>query len=73
MASVMHKVIVMSILVAALSVLSSCRSDGRAEGVLRLADSLMEQRPDSSLALLRRDSLLFAGASKAVRMAYVVS
>ena len=69
----MHKVIVMSILVAALSVLSSCRSDGRAEGVLRLADSLMEQRPDSSLALLRRDSLLFAGASKAVRMAYVVS
>ena len=63
----------MSILVAALSVLSSCHSDGRGEGVLRLADSLMEQRPDSSLALLRRDSLLFAGASKAVRMAYVVS
>ena len=69
----MHKVVAGLMLVAALSMLPSCRDDGRAEGVLRLADSLMEHRPDSSLALLRRDSLLFAGASKAVRMAYIVS
>lgn len=40
---------------------------------MRLADSLIEERPDSSLALLRRDSLLFTKASKAVRMAYALS
>ena len=41
--------------------------------VLRLANSLMEERPDSALALLRRDSLLFGSAGKAVRMAYELS
>lgn len=41
--------------------------------MLRLADSLMEERPDSALALLRRDSLLFGSAGKSVRMAYELS
>ncbi len=58
---------------AMLSAVSSCRDDGRARGVLCLADSLIEERPDSALALFRRDSALFDGASKAVRMAYVLS
>lgn len=60
-------------LAAVLSAVSSCRDDGRARVVLRLADSLMEERPDSALALLRRDSLLFGSAGKAVRMAYELS
>lgn len=60
-------------LAAVLSAVSSCRDDGRARIVLRLADSLMEERPDSALALLRRDSLLFGSAGKAVRMAYELS
>ena len=60
-------------LVAAAAAVSSCRDDGVARGVLRLADSLIEERPDSSLALLHRDSLLFTKASKAVRMAYALS
>ena len=53
--------------------LASCRDDGMAEGILRLADSLVEERADSSLALLRRDSLLFAGAGRGVRMAYTLT
>lgn len=61
------------LLAAALAVVASCRDDGRAEGVLRVADSLVEERPDSSLALLRRDSLLFVDAGKAVRMAYMLT
>lgn len=60
-------------LVAAAAAVSSCRDDGVARGVLRLADSLIEERPDSSLALLRRDSLLFTKAGKAMRMAYALS
>ena len=60
-------------LAAVLFAVSSCRDDGRARIVLRLADSLMEERPDSALALLRRDSLLFGSAGKAVRMAYELS
>lgn len=61
------------LIAAALSVVVSCRDDGRAEGVLRVADSLVEERADSSLALLRRDSLLFVDAGKAVRMAYTLT
>lgn len=60
-------------LAAVLFAVSSCRDDGRARIVLRLADSLMEERADSALALLRRDSLLFGSAGKAVRMAYELS
>lgn len=57
---------------AVVAAIVSCRDDGRARGVLRLADRLMEERPDSSLALLRRDSLLFEDAGRDVRMAYVL-
>lgn len=57
---------------AVVAAIVSCRDDGRARGVLSLADSLMEERADSSLALLRRDSLLFEDAGKDVRMAYVL-
>lgn len=57
---------------AAVAAIVSCRDDGRARGVLSLADSLMEELADSSLALLRRDSLLFEDAGKGVRMAYVL-
>ena len=71
--SIMRAVGAYLLLAVALAVLASCRDDGRAEGVLRLADSLVEERADSSLALLRRDSLLFAGAGRGVRMAYTLT
>ena len=60
-------------LVASLAALSSCRDGAGARLSLRLADSLMETRPDSSLAVLRRDSALFSSASLRLRMAYAVS
>lgn len=69
----LRHIFVFVVLAAVLSAVSSCRDDGRARVVLRLADSLMEERPDSALALLRRDSLLFGSAGKAVRMAYELS
>ena len=68
-----RKVCICVLLAVALTMLASCRDDGRAEGVLRLADSLVEERADSSMAMLRRDSLLFAGAGRAVRMAYTLT
>lgn len=61
------------LLLMSLIVLTSCRDDGRAEGLLRTVDSLMEGCPDSSLALLSRDSAVFARSGKAVRMAYTLS
>lgn len=61
------------LLLMSLIVLTSCRDDGRAEGLLRTVDSLMEGRPDSSLALLSRDSAVFARSGKAVRMSYTLS
>ena len=60
-------------LVASLASLSSCRGGAGVRLSLRLADSLMETRPDSSLAVLRRDSALFSSASLRLRMAYAVS
>lgn len=69
----LRHIFVFVVLAAVLSAVSSCRDDGRARVVLRLADSLMEERPDSALALLRRDSLLFGSAGKSVRMAYELS
>ena len=71
--SIMRAVGVYMLLAVALVLLASCRDDGRAEGVLRLADSLVEERADSSLALLRRDSALFSRAGRAVRMAYTLT
>ena len=71
--SIMRAVCAYLLLAVALTMLASCRDDGMAEGILRLADSLVEERADSSLALLRRDSLLFAGAGRGVRMAYTLT
>lgn len=51
----------------------SCRDDGKAMSILYVADSLMEEYPDSSLNILKRDSLLFERSGKAVRMAYTLS
>ena len=58
--------------VAVVAAFVSCRDDGRAEGVLRLVDSLMEERADSALAVLRRDSAMFVDAGEDVRMTYVL-
>ena len=51
----------------------SCRDDGSQEALLRTADSLLEDHPDSALALLRRDSSQFSRSGKSVRMWYVLS
>lgn len=48
----------------------SCSSDKEAKRMLALADSLLETMPDSSLAIVRRDSLMFEKAGKEVRMHY---
>lgn len=61
------------LLLLVIAIATSCRDDGRAEGLLRTVDSLMEERPDSSLALLSRDSAVFARSGKDVRMAYTLS
>ena len=68
----MGKTGLLMLFAAVVAVLVSCRDDGRAEGVLRLADSLMEERADSALAVLRRDSAMFTDAGEDVRMAYVL-
>lgn len=51
----------------------SCRDDGSQEALLRTADSLLEDHPDSALALLRRDSSQFSRSGKSVCMWYVLS
>ena len=51
----------------------SCRDGGRAEGILRTADSLMEEHPDSALAILRRDSLEICRSGKDFRLWYALS
>ena len=53
--------------------LASCGGDGACKSMLHTADSLIEEQPDSSLAMLRRDSALFLRAGKAVRMAYTLT
>lgn len=68
----LRHIFVFIVFAAVLSAVSSCRDDGRARGVLRLADSLMEERADSALAVLRRDSEMFVDAGEDVRMAYVL-
>ena len=64
--------IILWLLVLALVALS-CRDDGSQEALLRTADSLLEDHPDSALALLRRDSSQFSRSGKSVRMWYVLS
>ena len=53
--------------------LFSCRDGGRAEGILRTADSLMEEHPDSALAILKRDSLEICRSGKDFRLWYALS
>lgn len=51
----------------------SCRDGGRTESILRTADSLMEEHPDSALAILRRDSLEICRSGKDYRLWYALS
>ena len=51
----------------------SCRDGGRAEGILRTADSFMEEHPDSALAILKRDSLEICRSGKDFRLWYALS
>ena len=51
----------------------SCRDGGRAKGILRTADSLMEEHPDSALAILKRDSLEICRSGKDFRLWYALS
>ncbi len=64
--------IILWLLVLALVALS-CRDDGSQEALLRTADSLLEDHPDSALVLLRRDSSQVSRLGKSVRMWYVLS
>ena len=52
---------------------SSCRDGGRTESLLRTADSLMEEHPDSALSILRRDSLEICRSDKDYRLWYALS
>lgn len=51
----------------------SCRDGGRTESILRTADSLMEEHPDSALYILRRDSLEICRSGKDYRLWYALS
>ena len=51
----------------------SCRDGGRSESILRTADSLMEEHPDSALAILKRDSLEICRSGKDFRLWYALS
>lgn len=52
---------------------SSCRDGGRTESLLRTADSLMEEHPDSALSILRRNSLEICRSGKDYRLWYALS
>ena len=51
----------------------SCRDGDRIESILRTADSLMEDHPDSALTILRRDSLEICRSGKDYRLWYALS
>ena len=51
----------------------SCRDGGKSESILRTADSLMEDHPDSTLAILKRDSLEICRSGKDYRLWYALS
>lgn len=59
--------------ISVIAVLASCGDGEAARGVLRRADSLMEEHTDSAMALLRRDSVMLVHAPKPQRMAYILS
>lgn len=51
----------------------SCGDGGRTESILRTADSLMEEHPDSALTILRRDSLEICRSGKDYHLWYALS
>ena len=51
----------------------SYRDGGKSESILRTADSLMEEHPDSALYILRRDSLEICRSGKDYRLWYALS
>lgn len=53
--------------------LFSCRDGGSAESILRTVDSLLEEHPDSALAILKRDSLEICRSGKDFRLWYALS
>lgn len=72
-ALIMRRFIVSLLYISVMAVLASCGDGEAARGVLRRADSLMEEHTDSAMALLRRDSVMLVHAPKLERMAYILS
>ena len=72
-ALIMRRFIVSLLYISVMAVLASCGDGEAARGVLRRADSLMEEHTDSAMALLRRDSVMLVHAPKPQRMAYILS
>lgn len=61
-----------AIFLLSVSLFMSCREEREAEQLLLTADSLMEAKPDSVLAMLTSRDSLFANASKCNRMRYEI-
>lgn len=69
----MFRLFISLLYISVIAVLASCGDGEAARGVLRRADSLMEEHTDSAMALLRRDSVMLVHAPKLERMAYILS
>lgn len=69
----MFRLFISLLYISVIAVLASCGDGKAARGVLRRADSLMEEHTDSAMALLRRDSVMLVHAPKLERMAYILS
>ena len=61
-----------AIFLMSVSLFMSCREEREAEQLLLTADSLIEAKPDSVLAMLTSRDSLFANASKCNRMRYEI-
>lgn len=61
-----------AIFLLSVSLFMSCREEREAEQLLLTADSLIEAKPDSVLAMLTSRDSLFANASKCNRMRYEI-
>lgn len=70
---IMFRLFISLLYISVIAVLASCGDGEAARGVLRRADSLMEEHTDSAMALLRRDSVILVHAPKLERMAYILS
>lgn len=70
---IMFRLFISLLYISVIAVLASCGDGEAARGVLRRADSLMEEHTDSAMALLRRDSVMLVHAPKPQRMAYILS